>query len=165
MVACSPGAARTIAATSSFNVLTFKATDRRLAPVVAGESLRAGPPVALEPGVVTVVNFWGSWCGPCRREQPSLESLSKEYLARGVRFIGVNTRRDQRAAALAYLDEFNVTYPSIYDPDSTIASRFKVRFMPVTFVVDRTGRIAAQIIGAIADEASLRTVLDGEVVR
>lgn len=163
--ACSNGANLGISSTSAFNVSLVAPAERVAAPQVAGESLRPGPRVeeSLTQGKVAVVNFWGSWCGPCRREQPALEALWKEYGPRGVVFVGVNTRRDQRAAALAYMDEFAVTYPSIYDPASTVAHRFKVRVMPVTFVIDRHGKTAATLLGALRDEADLRTILDVEV--
>lgn len=137
---------------------------RKAAPSFSEEALTGGPAItqAIYAGKVGVVNFWGSWCGPCRKEEPLLERLSQEYAPRGVTFLGVNTRRDQRAAAKAFLEEFSVTYPSLYDPDSTVAFRFGVRVMPATFVIDRQGRIAAQIIGAITDEVGFRTLLDAE---
>ncbi len=165
LAGCSSAGGGGIAATTSFNVVAIPPADRKAAPAVTGESLRPGPRVeaALTQGAVAVVNFWGSWCGPCRREQPALEAMFKEYGARGVRFVGVNTRRDQRAAALAYLDEFEVTYPSIYDPDSSLAYRFGVRFMPVTYVIDKQGRTAALLIGALRDEVDLRKILDAEL--
>lgn len=114
-------------------------------------------------GSVSVVNFWGSWCGPCRKEQPLLEEMWKQYGPRGVKFLGINVRRDQRAAAKAFVDEFSVTYPSAYDPDSTVAYAFGLRVMPGTYVIDREGRIAAQAIGAVTDEAGFRRLLDAEL--
>lgn len=113
-------------------------------------------------GTVGVVNFWGSWCGPCREEQRGLEALWQEYRGRGVQFIGMN-ERDQKAAALAYLDEFGVSYPSLWDPDAAQSYRFKVRYMPATYVIDRSGRIAATIVGAIEDPGDLRALLDAEL--
>jgi len=126
--------------------------------------LRGDLPIssAILSGKVGVVNFWGSWCGPCRREQGPLETLSEAYGAR-VQFVGVNARRDQKAAALAYLDEFKVTYPSVFNPDSSIAYAFRVRFMPATFVIDKQGRIAAEFIGAIANVSELRRLIDAEL--
>ncbi len=162
LVACtSAGQGGSIQVATSFNILRVQPAMRNVAPPVTGEML-AGDPVDLG-GNVAVVNFWGSWCGPCREEQPRLEATWKRYADRGVVFVGVNTRRDQRAAALAFLEEFDVTYPSVYDPASEIAFEFGVRFMPATFVIDRQGRIAAQVVGALRAEDDLTVILDEEL--
>lgn len=154
----------TISIASGLEFRPIPVASRKAAPAFSEEALAGGPAItqAIYAGRVGVVNFWGSWCGPCRKEEPLLERLSKEYAPRDVTFLGVNTRRDQRAAAKAFLEEFSVTYPSAYDPDSTIAYRFGVRVMPATFVIDRQGRIAAQVIGAITDEVGFRRLLDAE---
>ena len=162
LVACTGGEqGGSIQVATSFNILRAQPNAREVAPAVEGEML-AGDPVDLD-GDVAVVNFWGSWCGPCREEQPRLEAIWKRYADRGVVFIGVNTRRDQRAAALAFLEEFEVTYPSVYDPASEIAFEFGVRFMPATFVIDRQGRIAAHVVGALRAEEDLTAILDEEI--
>jgi thiol-disulfide isomerase/thioredoxin len=149
---------------TGLNAIPFAPGHRNPVPSFSGTTLRGDQPIsaAILSGKVGVVNFWGSWCGPCRREQGPLETLSKQYGAR-VQFVGVNARRDQKAAALAYLDEFKVTYPSVYNPDSSIAYAFRVRFMPATFVIDRQGKIAAEFIGAIADANQLRVLIDAEL--
>lgn len=163
--ACIGAAGSGIVTTFGSNVVPYVPGQRKAAPPVGGESLRPGPKIesSLLAGKVAVVNFWGSWCGPCRREEPILEATWKRYSARGVRFIGVDTRRDQKTAALAFADEFGVTYPLIYDPDSSIAFAFGVRFMPATFVIDRHGAIAAQYIGAVPSPQSIAALLDQEL--
>jgi thiol-disulfide isomerase/thioredoxin len=164
--ACSGGGgASGIGIAAGFNAVVIPVADRKAAPAFAGPTLRGGVPFSSAElaGKVVVVNFWGSWCGPCRREQGPLEVLSKEYAPRGVRFVGINARRDQKAAALAYLDEFGVTYPSVYNPDSSIAYDFRVRFMPATFVIDRQGRIAVEVIGALRSGPDLRALIDSEL--
>jgi thiol-disulfide isomerase/thioredoxin len=165
LVACTGGGNPGIGIASGFDAITIPAAQRKPVPTFAGTTLRGDQPISagILSGKVGVVNFWGSWCGPCRREQGPLETLSEEYAARGVQFVGVNARRDQKAAALAYLDEFKVTYPSVYNPDSSIAYAFRVRFMPATFVIDKQGRIAAEFIGAIANVAELRRLIDAEL--
>lgn len=161
-MACSaaPGEAG-IDVASGFDLNTIAPDERTEAPPLDGETLIG--PLPDTDGAIVVVNFWGSWCGPCRAEQPILEAAWKRYRGRGVRFIGVNTRRDQRAAALAFLEEFDVTYPSIYDPTSAIAADFGVRFMPATFVIDRQGRVAARVFGAVRDRSELAALLDREL--
>ena len=167
LVGCTgAGGSTGIGVATSFNIRIVPPEERVEAPVPVGEML-AGEPVTAEElrGKVVVVNFWGSWCGPCREEQPRLEALWKRSDPASVRFIGVNTRRDQRAAALAFLEEFDVTYPSIYDPTSAIADDYGVRFMPATFVLDGQGRIVAQIIGAVRSADELQEIIDAERAR
>lgn len=109
-------------------------------------------------GKVVLVNFWASWCGPCRREQPGLSRLWEEYRDRGVQFLGVDFRDDE-AAGLAYLDEFDVAYPSIADPTGIVAHRFGVPYLPATVLVDRSGTMRVRLVGA-QTETTLRGYLD-----
>jgi DsbE subfamily thiol:disulfide oxidoreductase len=108
-------------------------------------------------GKVSLVNFWASWCGPCRREQPGLERLSKELNGKGVAFLGINFQ-DERAAALAYLDEFEVTYPSVADREGILAYRFGVPYLPATVLVDAKGEMRYRLVGA-QTETTLRRYL------
>jgi len=164
LVACA-GTSGGIGVTTGATVVIFKAAQRKAAPTFSGTMLRGDRPISssILSDKVAVVNFWGSWCGPCLREQPGLEALSKEYTSKPVQFIGINTRRDQKAAALAFVDQFNVSYPSVFNPDSSIAYSFRVRFMPATFVIDRQGKIAAEFIGAIQSMSELRALIDSEL--
>lgn len=155
-----------IGVAAGFNVVRVPAAEREAGPSFSGRTLAEGEgePVseAALDGRVSVVNFWGSWCGPCRREQPVFNALWKRYEPRGVVFMGVNVR-DAKANALAYRDEFGVPYPSVFDPDASVTFPFRVRVMPSTFVLDSQGRIAARIVGALRDESDLTGVLDAEL--
>jgi thiol-disulfide isomerase/thioredoxin len=161
--ACTAGGGGGIGVTTGFDVITYPQAKRKPAPAFSGTTLQDGKPISstILSGKVGVVNFWGSWCGPCRKEQGPLETMSRQYGNR-VQFLGINARRDQKTAALSYLRDFDVSYPSVYNPDSSIAFDFRVRFMPATFVIDKQGKIAAQFIGAI-QTAALRAIIDSEL--
>jgi thiol-disulfide isomerase/thioredoxin len=129
-------------------------------PPIRGPALtggRVGPD--LYRGKIVLVNFWASWCGPCRREQPGLQRLWAEYSDRGVQFIGVNFQ-DDPAAARAYVDEFGVTYPSVRDPDGMLAYRFGVPYIPTTVLTGSDGQMRYRLLGAQTETTLLRH-LDG----
>jgi thiol-disulfide isomerase/thioredoxin len=97
-------------------------------------------------GSVLVVNYWASWCAPCRAEQPDLTRVARGYADRGVAFLGVNVN-DDRDSARAYVREFEVPYPSLFDPKAETAPRLGVVGLPTTFVLDRDGVVGYQRTG------------------
>ena len=101
-------------------------------------------------GQVVVVNFWGSWCGPCREEAPTLAVTAERYRSAGVAFLGVDVR-DTTASALAFAHNYGITYPSINDASSVITQDFTsvvpIAGTPTTLVIDRTGHIAGAVFG------------------
>lgn len=123
-------------------------------PAVSGELLDGGRyDLSQDRGQVVVVNFWGSWCAPCRAEADDLESTYQATRASGVRFLGINVQ-DGRDKARAF-EQGRVSYPSLFDPASRLALAFQVppNATPATIVLDREGRIAVVIRRAIrADE-------------
>jgi thiol-disulfide isomerase/thioredoxin len=113
---------------------------------VTGELLEGGSySVAQDRGKVVVVNFWGSWCAPCRAEADDLEKTYQATRPKGVTFVGVNSR-DGRDAAKAF-EKGRVTYPSIFDPSNKVALKFDVTQVstPSTLILDREGRIAVAL--------------------
>jgi thiol-disulfide isomerase/thioredoxin len=100
-------------------------------------------------GRVVVVNFWASWCGPCRIEQPDLNAVYALLPGTEVVVIGVNIE-DTQANALAHLTEFDVPYLSLFDPVNELAGRFRgigARTIPSTIFIDPEGRVAARLLG------------------
>jgi peroxiredoxin len=132
--------------TSTAGVITCRADQRPPARDVTGQLLDGGSyDVAADRGKVVVVNFWGSWCNPCRAEARDLQNTYVATRADGVTFVGVNSR-DDRDAAKAF-ERGRVTYPSIYDPDGKVALKFDVTQVstPSTVILDRQGRIAVAL--------------------
>ncbi|XXM81222.1 TlpA disulfide reductase family protein [Microbacterium sp. PMB16] len=114
-------------------------------------------------GQVTVVNFWYAGCAPCRVEAADLESVWQEYEGDGVSFVGINTR-DQADTAVAFADEYGITYPSLIDVDTAeaklaFAEVTPIAATPTTLVLDKQGRVAARIIGPIDGTSILSTLV------
>jgi peroxiredoxin len=91
-------------------------------------------------GQVVMINFWATWCGPCRQEMPLLAQLQAKYEPLGFTLLGVNVEPDS-AAAVAWLKGVPVAFPILFDTDSAVAGRFGVEGMPSTVFVDRNGQV------------------------
>ena len=102
-------------------------------------------------GKPVVINFWSSWCGPCRKEAPILEKAWRLYRERGITFIGVNIQ-EKEEDALAYIEEFDITHPNGHDINGHITIDYGVGGIPVTFFVDRKGIIVSRWVGAINED-------------
>jgi thiol-disulfide isomerase/thioredoxin len=91
-------------------------------------------------GKVVMINFWASWCGPCRKEMPILEQLNKQYRGKGLTLIGVNVEPDSKAA-MNWLKETPVSFPILFDTDSKVSKLYQVAGMPNTVILDRKGTV------------------------
>jgi peroxiredoxin len=125
----------------------------RDAPELVGTTL-AGDTLALSSlrGAPVLLNLWATWCAPCRRETPYLQTLHERYRDRGLRVVGVTV--DTRGAASAvrdFLDEFGVTYTILEDPDMVSMDRYAVIGLPATFLLDREGVIRHVVTGPVAE--------------
>ncbi|GAA2867786.1 TlpA disulfide reductase family protein [Streptosporangium fragile] len=149
-------------------ITVFQAADRRPAPAVEGETLDGGSAsLAAHKGKVVVLNFWASWCAPCRAEAPVLKDIAAKTKADGVEFLGVDFK-DRKADALAFERSHAPGYPSIFDQPGRVALSFQGTVppaaIPSTLIIDRQGRIAARALGAVkyADLLDAVTKVGGE---
>jgi thiol-disulfide isomerase/thioredoxin len=131
-----------------------------VAPPLAGTSIE-GHALSLSNwlGSVVVVVFWASWCTPCQAEQPAVDALARQEMQSGVHFAGVSVDAD-RSAAQSYVTRFSVPYDSLLDASQSLVIGFEVAGPPTTFVIDKAGRVAAQLVGEV-DTATLRARIDG----
>jgi len=109
------------------------------------ESLRGQP---------VVLNFWASWCVPCREEMPLLEDGWQRWRERGVVFVGVDVD-DFRGDARTFLDETGVTYPNVYDGKGSLVGRYGLTGYPETYFIDADGDVVYRIAGPVDDPADL----------
>jgi peroxiredoxin len=112
-------------------------------------------------GDVAVLNFWGSWCAPCRVESPEFQQVYTEVADQGVQFLGLNVK-DQEQFADAFVASKGITFPSLFDPKGQVALAFRdypADAIPSTIVLDRKSRVAAVYTGEVRRD-DLRAVLD-----
>jgi peroxiredoxin len=144
------------------NAVLYTAGHQPKAPDFTGTTL-TGSQLGLTAyrGSVVVLNFWGSWCPPCRAEATTLAFAAQQYQSTGVRFLGVDVR-DNTPGAVAFLRSHKITYPSVSDPDDTITLDFSsvvpISATPSTLVIDKTGHIVGAVFGQVS-YSELTTIL------
>jgi thiol-disulfide isomerase/thioredoxin len=142
-------------------VEVFAAADRKAAPPIEGLTVDGGTARLRADGTVHVLNFWASWCAPCRAEAPVLKDIAAQTKARGVAFIGVNFK-DLQASAQAYDRNVKPGYPSIFDKNGKVLLAFQGTVppaaIPSTLIIDGQGRIAARALGAVKHSDLLAAV-------
>ncbi|MBO1286792.1 TlpA family protein disulfide reductase [Streptomyces sampsonii] len=145
-------------------IATVDKGERKDAPAIGGETLDGATfDLADHKGKVVVVNVWGSWCAPCRAEAPNLVKVAEDTADQGVQFVGINTRDSNKGPALAFEKDYEVGYPSLYDPQGKQILRFprgslSPQAIPSTVVIDRDGKIAARTLQAVS-EKQLRAMI------
>ncbi|HUZ52142.1 MAG TPA: TlpA disulfide reductase family protein [Streptosporangiaceae bacterium] len=146
----------------SYSSTYYSPGSRPAAPAVDGTMLTGSKfRLSADRGNVVVLNFWGSWCAPCRSEAPALAALATHFKSAPVRFVGDDVH-DSPAAAQAFERTFNVGYPSLNDPGEQVALAFHGTVPPVaiptTLLIDRTGHIAGRIVGGVTYRSLLALI-------
>jgi len=112
-------------------------------------------------GQVVIVNFWASWCAPCRAEMPTLERLYQIEQTRGLTVLAVNsTLQDDQANVARMQRDLGLSFPILLDYEGTVGHRYSVRMLPTTFIIDRQGVIRQVLFGGPLSEASLRNAVE-----
>ena len=146
--------------------ITLVPPARRQAPVDLRGTTLDGTPFDLASlrGSTVVLNVWGSWCPPCRKEAPDLQAASVALKAKHVEFVGINTRDPDPAQALAFEKTFGVTYPSVVDQGGELLLDLRgavaPQAIPSTLVIDAQGRIAARISSSTTKDTVIDLVDD-----
>ena len=139
----------------------IEAPSRAVAPPFSGELLDGTPFDSADlAGDIAVINFWGSWCAPCRVETPEFQDVYAELRDEGVQFLGVDVK-DDRQMASAFMTKVGAEYPSMFDPRGEVAMAFRgftANVVPSTIVLDAEGRVAGVYTGAVARD-DLQSVL------
>jgi peroxiredoxin len=130
------------------------ADKRKKAGAFDGEGLDGGTvTLAQDAGKVVVVNFWATWCGPCTTETPQFDSVYRANKAKGVEFIGVDTKETSRDAPRAFVKDNQITYPIVWDEQGRTAvtlGKLPALALPFTVLIDKQQRVAAVYLSSLS---------------
>jgi cytochrome c biogenesis protein CcmG/thiol:disulfide interchange protein DsbE len=133
--------------------------ERKAMPPIALSDLRGAPwRLSDHRGEIVLVNFWATWCAPCRMETPDLVEVAKQYAARGVSFVGISMDDQPRSAAPPFVSKYRIPYPVLV-PDESFTLGNAIESLPTTLIIDRSGRLARAYTGAVTADR-LRSDLD-----
>ena len=137
------------------NLTRVPPDQRKELPTVSGPVLGSNQTISTQDyrGTVVVINVWGSWCPPCRKEAPDLQSASVETKD-VAQFVGITSKDYDPAPAEAFVRSFEITYPSIYDPTGKVLLAFAGDLppsaIPSTMIIDREGRLAVRVLSEVS---------------
>ncbi|MDH7514383.1 MAG: TlpA disulfide reductase family protein [Bacteroidota bacterium] len=104
-------------------------------------------------GKVVVVNFWATWCGPCKAEIPSFVKIYQKYRRKGVEIVGISLDEKGWAVVKPFIEKYRITYPVVLDDGSVADAYGGIRAIPTTFIIDRKGNIVDTHVGYLSEEA------------
>lgn len=109
-------------------------------------------------GQVVMINFWATWCPPCREEMPAIQSVYEDYKESDFVVLAINTTfQDNEADVQAFVNEYNLTFPILLDRTGDVSQQYQLRGLPSTYFVDRKGVIQAVIVGGPMNETLIRS--------
>ncbi len=112
-------------------------------------------------GSVVVINLWASWCPPCRAEMPALQKVAKSFADDDLMILGIHmTAQDSEANAVAFVREYNLSFPILLDRTGAVGRLYQSRALPTTFFVDREGVIREVVVGGPLHEVALRSTIE-----
>jgi thiol-disulfide isomerase/thioredoxin len=137
------------------NLTRVPPDQRKDLPTISGPALGSNQTISTQDfrGKVVVINVWGSWCPPCRKEAPDLQAASVETKDIA-QFVGITSKDYDPAPAEAFVRSFQITYPSIYDPTGKVLLAFAGELppsaIPTTMIIDRQGRLAVRVLSEVS---------------
>jgi peroxiredoxin len=112
-------------------------------------------------GQVVLVNFWATWCYPCRTEMPSMQALYQDYRHKGFEILAVSSDVQGKDTVAPFVEAYGLTFPVLLDPQNVVGNRLLVQGIPMTYLIDKQGRIAGREVGAKHwNSAKMRGLLD-----
>lgn len=112
-------------------------------------------------GKIVLINFWATWCLPCREETPALEKSYEQYKDSGVVILGVNlTDQDIVSEIESFVQEFELTYPILLDRDGSVGFLYQIKGLPTTFFINRDGIIRTVLVGGPMSETFIRSKIE-----
>lgn len=122
---------------------------------------REGPAISLSDfrGKTVILNFWASWCVPCKEEMPYLEAIHRERGGQGVVVLGVNIE-EEKGTVDQFMQEMGLTFPVVLDSNGSVTNRYFVRYIPTTFILDKDGVIRLKKVGPFQSTEEIAAVLE-----
>jgi peroxiredoxin len=112
-------------------------------------------------GQPVVVNFWATWCLPCREEMPAIENIYQSYRDLGLTVIGLNlTSQDSEKEVAAFVEELNLTFPIALDRDGSVSDRYRLMGLPTTFFINKDGVIVSVVVGGPMSQTLIRSKVE-----
>ncbi|MDR3166922.1 MAG: TlpA family protein disulfide reductase [Treponema sp.] len=136
--------------TQAFGDAGLPVLRQRISSLDFSASLTDNSPLTLADfkGKVVFLNFWATWCGPCRAEMPSMEALYQRFKERGFEIVAVNYRENRKTVD-AFTEQYNLTFPITLDPSGRINGLYGVDAFPTTYIIDREGKIVTRVVGSL----------------